>query len=129
MITASQEVYFFPLYYAANPWSVTMNGLKRRAWPLCVKVIAEPCGRKKDKLRVTLMDVFTVTGQMPPKPSNKENRTYLLDAISAALEFRTGKQTVRLRWGHVLWTEPQALNESQRASQRITTSCLAESQQ
>ena len=105
MTISAQEVYFFPLYYAANPWALAVNGLKRRAWPLCVKVIAEPCGRKKDKLRVTLIDVFTVTGLIPPKPTKKADKAYLLDALRVALEIRTGTQIEALRWSNVLWTK------------------------
>jgi len=104
MTTVAQEVCFLPLFYAVNPWSEMENGFS--SWPLCVKVIMEPYGRKKDKLRVTLMDVFTVTGLMPPMPFRKEDRTYLLDTIYAALEKRTGKQIDALRWSNVLWTKP-----------------------
>ena len=98
-----QGVYFFPLFYVANPWVINIKDL--HPIPLSIKVIAEPCGYKKEKLKVTLVDVFTVTNRMPPKPSIKESRVYLLDIISNALAIRTGMRIEPLHWNIVIWGE------------------------
>jgi hypothetical protein len=98
-----QGVYFFPLFYVVNPWAITLKDL--HPVPLSIKVIVEPHERKKDKLKVTSADVFTVTNIMPPKPSTRESRVYLLDAITSAVETRTGMHIEPLQWNMVSWSQ------------------------
>jgi hypothetical protein len=93
------DVHFLPLFFSPNPWMGVVSD--RNVVPLSVKVITVPSG--KDQIRVDLVDVFSVTGYIPPYPKTKASQNSLLRTILDAVVIKTGKGVEPFKWDVVIY--------------------------
>ena len=99
-----EKVFFMPLFYSPNPWIGEVPD--RDVMPLSVKVILGPSWIGtfgEEQIRVELVDIFSVTGYMPPYPKTQLNKDNLLETIWEAAEKRTGKAIERFKWDIVIY--------------------------
>lgn len=98
-----QSVYFMPLFFNPKQWLSDLDRLDQ----INVKVITVP--RDQDSVDITMADVFSVSGYMPPEPATEEHRTNLIEAVRKATEDRTGKTVGSFNWDIVIWTPAPTL--------------------
>ena len=98
-----QSVYFMPLFFNPKQWLSDLGRLDQ----VNVKVITVP--KDQGTVVITMADVFSVSGYMPPEPVTEEHRENLIETVRKATEDRAGKTVEPFNWDIVIWTPAPTL--------------------